>query len=193
MVVICHRTILLRKTARTVISELTGHRISSYVHVFPTPSPSVNAERERWRRRGDVHKAQAPPHAPVEFWRSELHLVNMVTLVTTSVSASMAALFASPALLTGAGAQLAAYGRGGGGAGGGGGGAGARGGGDGGGGGGDIGDLSETIPGVAGEDYPIYAEVPDTGFTCDGQVEGGKYADPGAECQVISAQSESSI
>ena len=46
------------------------------------------------------------------------------------------------------------------------------------------GDLSETIPGVAGEDYPIYAEVPDTGFTCDGQVEGGKYADPGAECQV---------
>ena len=96
----------------------------------------------------------------------------------------MAALFVSLALLTGAGAQLAAYGRGGGGAGGGGGGAGARGGGDGGGGGGDIGDLSETIPGVAGEDYPIYAEVPDTGFTCDGQVEGGKYADPGSECQV---------
>ena len=59
-------------------------------------------------------------------------------------------------------------------------------GGGGGGGGGDVGDLSETIPGVAGEDYPIYAEVPDTGFTCDGQVEGGKYADPGAECQVTS-------
>ena len=38
---------------------------------------------------------------------------------------------------------------------------------------------------MAGEDFPIYAEVPDTGFTCDGQVEGGKYADPGAECQVI--------
>ena len=87
-------------------------------------------------------------------------------------------------LLSGAGAQLAGYGRGGGGAGGGGG---ARGGGGGGGGGGDdIGDLSETIPGVAGEDYPIYAEVPDTGFTCDGQVEGGKYADPGSECQVTS-------
>ena len=49
---------------------------------------------------------------------------------------------------------------------------------------GGSGDLSETIPGVAGEDFPIYAEVPDTGFTCDGQVEGGKYADPGAECQV---------
>ena len=59
-------------------------------------------------------------------------------------------------------------------------------GGGGGGGGGDVGDLSETIPGVAGEDYPIYAEVPDTGFTCDGQVEGGKYADPGSECQVTS-------
>ena len=83
-------------------------------------------------------------------------------------------------LLSGAGAQLAGYGRGGGG---GGGGAGLRGGG-GDGGGGDVGDLSETIPGIAGEDYPIYAEVPDTGFTCDGQVEGGKYADPGAECQV---------
>ena len=74
-------------------------------------------------------------------------------------------------LLSGAGAQLAGYGRGGGG---GGGGAGLRGGG------------GETIPGIAGEDYPIYAEVPDTGFTCDGQVEGGKYADPGAECQVTS-------
>ena len=46
--------------------------------------------------------------------------------------------------------------------------------------------LASNIPGVPGEDYPIYAEVPDTGFTCDGQVEGGKYADPGAECQVIS-------
>ena len=45
--------------------------------------------------------------------------------------------------------------------------------------------LIESVPGVPGEDYPIYAEVPDTGFTCDGQVEGGKYADPGAECQVI--------
>ena len=84
----------------------------------------------------------------------------------------MAAILVSlVALLSGAGAQLAGYGRGGGG---GGGGAGLRGGG------------GETIPGIAGEDYPIYAEVPDTGFTCDGQVEGGKYADPGAECQVIS-------
>ena len=90
-------------------------------------------------------------------------------------------------ILSGAGAQLAGYGGGGGGGGGGArGGGGVGGDGGGGGGGGDVGDLSETIPGVAGEDYPIYAEVPDTGFTCDGQVEGGKYADPGAECQVTS-------
>ena len=42
-----------------------------------------------------------------------------------------------------------------------------------------------NIPGVPGEDYPIYAEVPDTGFTCDGLVEGGYYADPAAECQAF--------
>ena len=28
------------------------------------------------------------------------------------------------------------------------------------------------------------SQVPDTGFSCEGQVEGGKYADPGAKCQV---------
>ena len=52
--------------------------------------------------------------------------------------------------------------------------------------------LIESVPGVPGEDYPIYAEVPDTGFTCDGQVEGGKYADPAAECQVHTPLSKSS-
>ena len=131
---------------------------------------------------------------------SELSPASSVGCRGSKCELKMAALCASMALLTGAAAQLAAYGRGGGGGGrqgagsrGGGGGGGDVGGGGGGGGGGDIGDLSETIPGVAGEDFPIYAEVPDTGFTCDGQVEGGKYADPGAECQVISAQSESSI
>ena len=36
-----------------------------------------------------------------------------------------------------------------------------------------------------GEDYPIYAEVPESGFVCDGQVDGGYYADPEAECQVF--------
>jgi len=38
--------------------------------------------------------------------------------------------------------------------------------------------LGNSIPGVPGEDYPIYAEVPESGFTCDGQVDGGYYADP---------------
>ena len=48
----------------------------------------------------------------------------------------------------------------------------------------DVGGLEVNIPGIPGEDYPIYANVPDTGFTCDGLVEGGYYADPSAECQV---------
>jgi hypothetical protein len=29
------------------------------------------------------------------------------------------------------------------------------------------------------------SQVPETGFSCDGQVEGGYYADPEAECQVF--------
>jgi len=45
--------------------------------------------------------------------------------------------------------------------------------------------LGDTIPGVPGEDYPIYAEVPESGFACDGQVDGGYYADPEAECQAF--------
>merc|ERR1719148_620790 len=45
--------------------------------------------------------------------------------------------------------------------------------------------LHGSIPGVPGEDYPIYAEVPESGFSCDGQVDGGYYADPEAECQVF--------
>merc|ERR1712127_723541 len=45
--------------------------------------------------------------------------------------------------------------------------------------------LQGFIPGVPGEDYPIYAEVPESGFTCDGQVDGGYYADPEAECQAF--------
>ena len=34
--------------------------------------------------------------------------------------------------------------------------------------------LSGSIPGVPGEDYPIYAEVPETAFSCEGQVDGGE-------------------
>merc|ERR1712215_87847 len=45
--------------------------------------------------------------------------------------------------------------------------------------------LASNIPGVPGEDYPIFAEVPETGFVCDGQVDGGYYADPEAECQAF--------
>jgi len=45
--------------------------------------------------------------------------------------------------------------------------------------------LEEVIPGLPGEDYPIYSEVPDTSFLCDGQTDGGYYSDPEAECQVF--------
>jgi len=45
--------------------------------------------------------------------------------------------------------------------------------------------LQSAVPGVPGEDYPIYAEVPETAFSCEGQVDGGYYADPEAECQVF--------
>ena len=34
----------------------------------------------------------------------------------------------------------------------------------------DFDTLAETIPGVAGDDYPIFAEVPESSFLCDGQV-----------------------
>jgi hypothetical protein len=30
--------------------------------------------------------------------------------------------------------------------------------------------LEKSVPGVPGQDYPIYGEVPETSFTCDGQV-----------------------
>merc|ERR1719245_2397233 len=45
--------------------------------------------------------------------------------------------------------------------------------------------LQSNIPGVPGEDYPIFAEVPETAFSCDGQVDGGYYSDPEAECQAF--------
>ena len=38
------------------------------------------------------------------------------------------------------------------------------------------------IPGLAGEDYPIYSFPPPTSFQCSGLVN-GYYADPEAECQ----------
>lgn len=37
---------------------------------------------------------------------------------------------------------------------------------------------------MADKDYPIYAEVPVTSFTCKGRHEGGYYADVETRCQV---------
>ena len=37
--------------------------------------------------------------------------------------------------------------------------------------------LMNAIPGIPGEDYPIYAEAPETEFSCEGQVNGGKCFD----------------
>ena len=34
--------------------------------------------------------------------------------------------------------------------------------------------LEKAVPGIPGEDYPIYSEVPESGFSCEGQVDGGK-------------------
>ena len=34
--------------------------------------------------------------------------------------------------------------------------------------------LMKSVPGVPGEDYPIFAEAPETAFSCEGQVNGGK-------------------
>ena len=35
--------------------------------------------------------------------------------------------------------------------------------------------LENSIPGVPGQDYPIFAEVPDNKFSCDEKVNGGDY------------------
>lgn len=45
--------------------------------------------------------------------------------------------------------------------------------------------LLESVPGTPGDDYPILAVVPETAFSCDGQVEGGYYADTETECQAF--------
>ena len=47
--------------------------------------------------------------------------------------------------------------------------------------------LEDAVQGVPGQDYPIYAEVPSTGFSCDGRINGGYYSDPAAQCQVSTA------
>merc|ERR1712117_350667 len=45
--------------------------------------------------------------------------------------------------------------------------------------------LMNAVPGVPGEDYPIFSEAPETAFSCDGQIDGGYYAEEEAECQVF--------
>ena len=42
--------------------------------------------------------------------------------------------------------------------------------------------LLKSVPGVPGEDYPIYAEVPETAFACDGQVDGGNQFNLWGKC-----------
>ena len=41
----------------------------------------------------------------------------------------------------------------------------------------DLSSLEEAIPGVPGEDFPIFGELPSTSFLCDGRLP-GYYADP---------------
>lgn len=42
-----------------------------------------------------------------------------------------------------------------------------------------------SIPGVPGQDYPVFTEVPRTSFDCKQQNFAGFYADPEAQCQVF--------
>ncbi|XP_064093943.1 sialidase-like, partial [Macrobrachium nipponense] len=44
---------------------------------------------------------------------------------------------------------------------------------------------SDGIPGIAGDDYPTLARIPDTGFSCRSQELPGYYADQEAQCQVF--------
>ncbi|KAL3277835.1 hypothetical protein HHI36_013177 [Cryptolaemus montrouzieri] len=46
------------------------------------------------------------------------------------------------------------------------------------------GDYS-AIPGIPGDDYPIYSEIPETSFQCDQQQYPGYYADVETRCQVF--------
>ena len=46
----------------------------------------------------------------------------------------------------------------------------------------DLTGLAVNIPGVPGQDYPIFAFPPETSFLCDSQVQ-GYYGDPEADCK----------
>ena len=43
--------------------------------------------------------------------------------------------------------------------------------------------LVQRVPGIPGEDYPIFAIAPDTSFLCEVQPVEGYYADQEADCQ----------
>ena len=43
--------------------------------------------------------------------------------------------------------------------------------------------LRSSVPGEPGLDYPIFASVQDSDFSCSGLVLGGYYADPAQQCQ----------
>ena len=89
-----------------------------------------------------------------QLWRNSFQHVLFLCLFLLCYISSLEAQLSS----YGGGGSSGAGGRGSGGAGGGGSGSGGSGGG---------GSLEESIPGIPGEDYPIYASVPDTGFICD--------------------------
>jgi len=44
--------------------------------------------------------------------------------------------------------------------------------------------LAQNIPGVPGEDYPIFVAPPETAFLCEDKIE-GYYADPDSDCQAF--------
>ena len=43
--------------------------------------------------------------------------------------------------------------------------------------------LAVNIPGLPGQDYPIFAFPPETSFLCDNQIQ-GYYGDPEADCRL---------
>merc|ERR1711910_24397 len=51
--------------------------------------------------------------------------------------------------------------------------------------------LVKHVPGVPGEDYPIFPLPPDTSFLCEVQPVEGYYADPEADCQLYHVCSDS--
>lgn len=46
-------------------------------------------------------------------------------------------------------------------------------------------DSYPPIPGVPGQDYPTFTEIPETDFDCKQQAYTGFYADPQAQCQLF--------